>query len=130
MKLKHGTSTRLADRALEFGLNNPFLTDDDDVAQYFAEEAVEQEGGEPVILEVDVLDKSKLRPDFAMYQEPLYQIKREWKISSDEAWADALKADEIPFPKTKKDWKTSLDTVSSVVHKGKVHPDQIDVLSR
>jgi len=127
MKLLHGTSTKLADDILDVGLDNPFLTDEKSIALYFAEEAVEESGGEPVILEVEIFDKSKLRPDLAMYQEPLTSIKKEWDITSDGDWLEALGKNEIPSPANDKDWETSLETVSSVVYKGHVSPDQIDV---
>lgn len=119
-KLLHGTSTALINAIHTNGLINPYLTDNHEIAQYFAQEAVEAEGGSPIVIEVPVEQTGNLRPDFAMYQEPLWQIKAMHHITSDEDWGEKLEQNEILSPKNTTDWQTSLATVHSVKYEGTI----------
>lgn len=66
----HGTSDAYFDIIRESGgLNSPFLAATADLAEYYAEEAVEEHGGRPVVLEVSVRDTSRLRHDYAAMDE-------------------------------------------------------------
>jgi hypothetical protein len=119
-KLLHGTSTVLLGGIRANGLINPYLTDDRQIADYFAQEAAETAGGSPIVIEVSVEQAAHLRPDYAMYQEPLWQVKAMHQITSDDDWHQQLDQEEIPYPKSVTDWATSLSTVHSVRYEGTI----------
>ncbi len=66
----HGTSSNLLDDIRKNGLNNPYLAKTRELAQYYAKEAVDEHGGEPVVLRVSV-PESSLRYDRASMDEPV-----------------------------------------------------------
>jgi len=74
--LYHGTSSELLSDIDKKGLSEPCLSDDFEVAEYFAEEASEDDGGEPIVLSVEVTDTSLLRADTAMIEEPVLRGER------------------------------------------------------
>ena len=122
-ELFHGTSDRLLAKIATGGLKKPNLTDDHDIAMYYAEEACEEFKGVPVVLTVDV-DESTLRVDQPAFDEPL-TFYRDNYASSDEEWSEMLTAGEIPSPKNKQDWETSLLVTNSVKCISDIAPDNI-----
>lgn len=68
--LLHGTTTEHLGSILAHGLTDPCLTDSEDLAEYYAGEAAERDGGVPVVLEVTV-ETSALRYDGASMDEPV-----------------------------------------------------------
>lgn len=114
MILLHGTTTDLLDVIRAQGLTRPYLTDDEDIALYYAEVAVEETGaGEPVILEVEV-DETFLLPDVNAIDEPVLrdedEVMEQFALVPDD-WREAPDA-----------WRVSLDLVSSVRYSKNVHP--------
>jgi len=71
MKLYHGTSSIYLDDILRKGLDNPFLTDLEEKAEYYAQVTVEAVGGEEIVLEVYINNISELRIDLAELNEPV-----------------------------------------------------------
>jgi hypothetical protein len=69
--LYHGTSTLLAVKIFDDGLHSPCLTDDEDKALYYAEEACEAEGGEPVVLIINDIEEGRLLADATAISEPV-----------------------------------------------------------
>lgn len=144
-KLLHGTSARNAAKILQEGLAagdrrvsshrgstgfyGSYLTDSSVVADYFAKEAVGIDvylnGVEdrPVILEVTV-SEDKLRADYVSYVEPLSFYRNRWAKDEDD-WHRKLTADRIPYPKSGRDWRTSLKVVRAVRHEGRIPPECI-----
>lgn len=101
----HGTSSELLDDIMNKGLFHPYLAVDYDKAMYYAEGAVEFNGGDPIVLEVPTasLDKSLLRYDNHEMDEPSRTADEE---SRNEAWNAA--AEEHP------DWKNEVD--NAIIH--------------
>ena len=71
LTLYHGTSSRHAAAILIEGLRKPALTDDLDLAGYYAECCADEDGGEPVILAVTITDPSSLTVDVPAISEPV-----------------------------------------------------------
>lgn len=70
----HGTSTAVLSRLRETGqaaLRSPHLTNRWDVAVYYAEVTAEEDGSEPVVLEVGEVPGDLLRYDAAAVDEPV-----------------------------------------------------------
>lgn len=85
MLLFHGTSDQHLDAIQEEGLEpGACLTDRLDIAEYYADEAAEETGGEPVVLHVEV-NETHLHADVAAIEEPVMQQARyqEMAISTD-----------------------------------------------
>ena len=125
MRMLHGTSTKFIKAIEKGGLNNAYLTDLEDMASYFAEEAAEMSGGKPLVLIMDISDTECLVPDYAMYEEPLTFVKDKHDVRSDDDWAEAIEDGTVPYPRNKGDWETSLDGVSSVICRGWISPEAI-----
>lgn len=129
LELLHGTSTDRLASIQEQGLNSPFLTDDVEIAQYYAEEAAEDHSGMPVILRVLVRDLSKLRYDGAAMDEPVLRDEEEIQEALNEVADDHpewVKGDLIIVPKTA--WQVSLVIVSSVLYEGQIGAADIKLL--
>lgn len=128
LTLYHGTSTRFLPDIEAGGLKDAALTDLEDMASYFAQEAAGMSGGTPIILKVRIVRPQSLRPDHAMYREPLTFVKEKHGIDTDDEWAQAFQEGHLRYPKDERDWKTALKVVSTVIHDGLILPkDIIDV---
>lgn len=125
--LFHGTSSVFTNDILANGLFSPYLTDDKEIAEYYAECAVDEHGGEAVILSV-VVDQSKdlVKPDYPAYDEPLTFYRDEY-ASSDSEWHEMLDEGEIPYPSDENDWATSLETVKSVFVANTIPHDRVSI---
>lgn len=129
MILLHGTSTVVLDAILKRGIKEPvYLTQDERMAHYFAEDAASENGGKPIVLWIEV-DEDQLRPDAVMYQEPLSIVWENLQLKSEDEWHRKIESNEIPWPGPT-DWETSLEYALSVRHKGRVKPDQIRQVER
>jgi len=72
LRAYHGTSDAYWPLIEESGgLDGPYLARTPELAQYYAEVVAEDDGGNPVVLEVVVRDTSKLRYDRAAMDEPV-----------------------------------------------------------
>lgn len=67
----HGTSSTRMSGIGKTGLTDPDLTTDYEKAEYYAEEAVEEFGGDIVILQINKLNKNNLRVNFPELEEPV-----------------------------------------------------------
>jgi hypothetical protein len=54
MKLFHGTSSKKLEKIKTDGLTNPYLTDNYDIAAYYARETSDGDESSPIVIEVDV----------------------------------------------------------------------------
>lgn len=70
MLLYHGTNSIRLEKILQEGLSSPYLTNSESLASYYAEVSYEEEGGEPILLEVEV-DETKLLLDQNAMDEPV-----------------------------------------------------------
>jgi hypothetical protein len=111
----HGTTADAADRARHEGLDRPFLTDCPQRAAYYADCAVEETGGEPVILVVTVPDEGVLRYDGAAMCEPVHADPAlrdaAWQRAAD-AHPEWLHGEMIHVPG--RAWRVSWEGVGSV----------------
>lgn len=124
--LFHGTSSvALKKIAKEKGLGSPFLTDNEDIAEYYADCKTDECGGNMVILKITV-DKDKLLKDDNSYAEPLTYFRNKF-AQNDRDWGEMLENGEIPYPKDEKDWECSLNVVHSVRVDGFVSSDDITI---
>lgn len=116
--LFHGTSTHYIDKIKRFGLDKPYLTDLQPMAEYFAQENVQLRGQTPLVLEVRVPETTKLRADFAMYRDPLSWVKEAWGVDTDDEWAQLVQSGELPYARSEREWRRSLVGVHSVWYNG------------
>lgn len=113
LTLFHGTSTVDAARISENGFReNTCFTNSAELAEYYAEERVEEVGGEIAIFEV-VIDTGILRVDEPAFEEPLTLYRNEHAASDDE-WHDGLSTGAIPSPSDSRDYATALEVTWSV----------------
>jgi len=109
-----------------------YFTNKEDIAEYFAETAVEEadertgKKHELVVLKV-MLDLSKitLLPDSNMYCEPLTMVYENQGFDSEDDWHSAINDGELELPETYQD---SLDVLCSVVCKQAIPLDAIVAL--
>lgn len=119
IKLYHGTSTQHFEKIKALGcLNQAYLTSCSEQANYYAEQAAEEDGSLPKILVINI-HTSSLLADVPSFDEPLTYILDEHHIDKEE-WHEAIEDERIPYPK-KNDWKTSLKYVFSVKTKSSVN---------
>ena len=116
--LLHGTSSVFLKRIHQSGLSvlPIYLTDNEDVAEYYAEEVVEQHGGEEIILKIafGALDPNAIEPDYPSIEEPLtYTLG----VTEEEVW-EAWEA-------SNRTWQDSLNIVDSVRYKKPITPNAI-----
>jgi hypothetical protein len=131
MRLLHGTSER--DWLIiqqSGGLRNPYLTTLETVAWFFAEESADNARSRPIILEVTVDDTSKLEADLPMFQEPIFEAVEEMGYPSVYAYHQAVKEGNVPWPRNRKDWETSLEVMKSVRYWGLIPPGKIRIYER
>lgn len=135
--LYHGTSSVNYDNITNNGLNSPYLTDNIELAEYYAENEVDEKGGDILLLHVYIGDKSKLRYDDNAMSEPVsfgdydiddlednIQYKYNDAIKSNPDWYDT-EHDVINIPDT--EWLISLDVVSSVWYDGIIDKTNISI---
>lgn len=124
----HGTSTANLASILREGLRSPYLGDRRDLAWYYAEEAVDEFGGRPVVLEVSVHDVERLRHDEATMDEPVMadddERDAEWQRAGEEH-PEWLTGECIDVPADA--WEYSWRGVGSVWYDGVLPPDAIAV---
>lgn len=114
MKLIHVTSAKNWESILSDGHMNSmsYWTSNDDIAAYYAE-GIEEEGENPVYLEINVedLDGPSIEPDHPSISEPIMTVLREfhgWERHADEeyVWEEWEGSDQS--------WQASLDLVGSI----------------
>lgn len=129
MLLLHSTSSARLPSIMSEGLSDACLTSCEESADYYAEEAVEENGGEPVILEVEVSPsmKDNFRADYPSFEAPLTWIWRAWSDSEEEFHEMLSGTSEISWPDGEHDWKTSLRVVRAVRYVGTIPPERIRV---
>jgi len=126
MKLFHGTSDAILGKIAKKGLKGrTSLTDSEELAEYYAEEAVAELGGSEIILSVEV-DENNLRVDWPAYDEPLTFYRDEYACD-DEEWHEMIEEGEIPYPNNDKDWATALEATWSVKHEGAIPASSISM---
>lgn len=124
IRLLHGTSSNQVEAILAEGLKaHTCLTSSEELAQYYAECAADEDGGEPVWLLVEV-DPRTLRVDYAAFQEPLTYYRDE-HARNDDNWHEMIESGEVPYPASDKDWKTALAVTWSVKTSEPVKPRHI-----
>jgi len=131
----HGTSSTRMEGIQQEGLKNPDLTTDYDKAEYYAEEAVYEFGGEVVVLEIKRYDKSKFRVNFPELEEPVstsnYSIKEMKKLVKKAYKKYAKKHPDSVNKKygwvsvKPKHYWMSLDTTETVKYKGIIPPQDL-----
>lgn len=123
--LYHGTSTDRLQAILAVGLRRPCLTDDEDLARYYAGECAEASGGEPVVLAVTGLHAAHLVADVAAISEPVMV-----GVTEAELWerADRLVEELEVEGWAKIPWDSALDLCRSVRHDGDVSAALVSVL--
>jgi hypothetical protein len=129
MKLFHGTSSkkqreirRKGLRAERYvaGADGVWLSDQYDMAEWFAGIKTDEEGGKNLICEVEVKEKN-LTADLVSYEMPSYEVLDTFGCDTGDiekstvCWRKKIDNGEVPFPKNRHDWKTSLNTVHSVI---------------
>lgn len=120
--LFHGTSSKYRESILTNGLREPYLTDSEELAYYYAETTCEEVGGEPLVLKVTVPTDS-LRYDRTAMDEPVVYdgyteeelLKRveEMFDRMSEEHPEWVKGD-LLYIEEEKAWKYSLEAVGSV----------------
>ena len=116
--LLHGTSSVFLDRINQNGLVMLpiYLTDEEDIAEYYAEEVVEQHGGQQVILRIafGALNPAAIEPDYPSIEEPLtYTLG----VSEEEVWEE--------WEASNQTWQDSLNIVSSIRYRKPIPPEAI-----
>lgn len=131
----HGTSDVHYDGIIDKGLNSPYLTDDYQKAEYYAEVATDDVGGDPIIFEVRIPSTNNLRVDFHELDEPVTLGDASMKDRINAAYKKYIKK----YPKSyNKKWDTvlvdklhywmSLSTTNTVRYEGNIPPDNITLL--
>ena len=80
----HGTSTGRRSSIMESGLTDPFVGNRQELAEYYAEEASEDDNTDLLVLVFDA-DAGEIRYDGAAMDEPVMASE----AARDKAWADA-----------------------------------------
>jgi hypothetical protein len=124
MHLYHGTSSNNLERIQAAGLGgnvghtpNVYVTHDFNLAHYYADTAVDEEGGDPIVLTVRV-NPRRLSTDYNSFAEPVYAT--DWD-------AEPRSFDESKLRKgmESEDWKNSLRETGSAEHFGKIEPKNV-----
>ena len=125
MRLMHGTSTRFIKEIELNGLTSPDLTNNREVAEFFAEETSQASGGDPVIITTEVRDLGRLRADEHMWRDPPPLVLELHGASDQNEWQEKISMREIPRPKNNKDYAASLAGVFAASYKGVIPPEDI-----
>ena len=125
----HGTSSNRLPGIMRDGLKNPFLARTPELAQYYAEVAVDEEGGEPVVIQIRQIDQSSLRYDGAAMDEPVMASDERrdaaWNKATSEH-PDWVKRGYISVPE--KAWEVSWNGVDSARYKGVIPPSDLEII--
>lgn len=120
IQLLHGTSAARASLIAAHGLHDPFLTDDPEQADYYAEVAAEEDGTDPVVIEVEV-DPAQLRYDRAAMDEPVCADDADRDRAREQAARDHPEWVHNGYLSVPADqWHVSLDAVHAVRADGAV----------
>lgn len=131
--LFHGTSDTHLDDIMSKGLYDPYLTSDYEKAGYYADEAAQEKGGDPIVLKVRVPSNSKLRVDFPELDEPVAvdnlddmkkNIQKAYKIYVQENPGAYDKTHNV-INVSPNDYWVSLSTTKTVRYNGVVPPKNI-----
>ena len=113
INLYHGTSEANYREIRSLGvLSSPFLTSDDEHAQYYAECAAEEDFSQEVILVVSI-DTESLCADIQTYNEPLSYILKSYNLTERD-WHTKIKEGVIDIPEINQ-WHISLEKVKCVM---------------
>lgn len=129
----HGTSSVYLPFIQKEGLKNPYLTDLEKMASYFAGEADEFErkhsrkDSRPIVLQVAIFDTARLTADEEMWASPLDWIKQIHHIQRDQEWFEAVREGYIDSPAHSYDWQTSIKVVHAVKYEGTIPPKHLGV---
>lgn len=124
LTLYHGTTAEHAQAILTDGLRaGTCLTSREDIAEYYAECAVDEATDEgrdthEVILAITV-ERDQLCVDYPAYEEPLTYYRDEF-VSSDEEWHTGLEDGSIPYPDNDNDVDTALSVTACVKTTSKI----------
>lgn len=123
--LMHGTCLcRIAKIEAKGFLARTYLTNDEEIALYYAECASDEcDCGGHGYLAVQV-EAGELRADINSYEEPLSYFRDRYTRSDDE-WYDMVSSGEVPSPENEFDYETSLCIVNSAVHVSAIAPAQV-----
>ena len=125
--LLHGTCTVHLPLIQQRGLEYPYLTNNPQVAKYYAESAADEDGGSPIIIRVQISNTNELRADFPSFEEPLSFVYKKY-ANDEKEWYKALSSGKsISWPKDDADWQTSLRVVGSVIYNGTIEPGNIQL---
>lgn len=132
----HGTTSKNVDSILRNGLRFPCLTDRKSLAEYYADAASEDEGGDPVILSIAMRGDALLQYDACAMDEPVgfdglscaeleTRVAERWSIggAGNPEWVNN---GIIAIPENQ--WRVSLETVASVRYNGTVGAECITAL--
>lgn len=122
MRLYHGTSDARLAAIQAQGLERPYATISEDLAAYYAQEACEEYGGRPVLLEFEVAEQALLPDGEALAEPVVYGIDDiPWR-TGDEV-LEAIEAHDGPL-----DVAASLHFTASVIVDAQVPGRDIEVL--
>lgn len=132
--LYHGTSDIHLDSIQTKGLKDPYLTSDYEKAGYYATEAAEELGGEPIVLKVVVPNTNNLIVDYNELDEPvnINETDAEMKKKIQAAYKIYRKENPTSYDKkfgtisvNKKDYWVSLLTTNTVKYEGVIPFDNV-----
>lgn len=128
MKLLHGTSTANLDRIESEGIAPAWLTDLPDMAWFFAGAAAVRDGGEPIVLIVDVSTR-RLKEDSNMVGNPVDPLLEHYGIRGmkgwERAWGQIIRGRPSRYDGRAANWKWSLATLHSVEYDGLIPSEAI-----
>lgn len=115
--LYHGTTDKHLDNILENGLEN-FYLGSYEVAVYYSEVVVDEDGGEPIVIAIpmDNLDKSKIKIDYPSIEEPLTFTLGESEDDLYELWETSNKT-----------WIDCLNIYQSALYEGSVEISETNI---
>jgi len=111
--LYHGTDTESAAQILSEGLKEgSYLTSLQELAEYYAECAMEEVDGDDYIILEMAIPTQILKSDTNAFDEPI-SISYKKICTHESDWHEMIENGKIPYPNDD-DWKTSLEFVHSV----------------
>jgi hypothetical protein len=123
--LKHGTRACNAEHIQTGGFRpGCYFTDAQDIAEYYAEEAMEACDCEDWRVITVSVPKEGLEADLHSYAAPLSYFRNTYTFSECE-WFEMIDVGDVPYPASASDFKTSLDVVRSVRQSGAVPADSV-----
>lgn len=131
MILFHGTSISVWESlSSENPLKEPYLTNNIDLAEYYAKCAMEDFDDEDYVVlcvEIEEDEYELLRADYNAFDEPI-SITRNGFASSDREWFEMLNSGEINYPQNDHDYNTSLKYTASVYLEKTLSADRLSVV--